>query len=122
MNPNGSEAYRWILENTADLLETPDEGFDWIFMLKNDDWQRLCIHWNQLSVDAKVAIAYIVCYGPAIQSREMVLQALHDENAIVARQSAESLNNQRKLYGEDFPPLDSESEQLIALLAAEDET
>jgi len=122
MNQNGSEAYRWILQNTDSMLETPDEAFDWIFMLTDDDWRLLMAQWNEQTAHAKEALAYIVCEGPSRQSRDMLLQALRDSDTNVAMQAAESLNSQRELDGEAFPALDAESERLVASLVERDVT
>jgi hypothetical protein len=37
----GSEAFWWIGLSADRMLKTPDEAFDWIYMFKSDDWQRL---------------------------------------------------------------------------------
>ncbi|PQO34611.1 hypothetical protein DTL21_13960 [Bremerella cremea] len=113
MTQNGSETYRWILDNTEYMLETPDEAFDWVFMLTDNDWQLLVAHWDERAVHAKEALAYIVCEGPSRQSRDMLLRALRDQDRHVVAQAAESLKSQRELDGEDFLPLDVQSDELI---------
>ena len=120
MNQHGSNAYRWILKNTDNMLETPDEAFDWVFMLTDDDWQLLNAHWDDRTPHGREALAYIVCEGPSRQCRDMLLRALRDKDANVALQAAESLISQRELDGEGFPPLDSESDQLVESLRESD--
>lgn len=120
MTSNGSDAYRWILENTEYMLETPDEAFDWVPMLTDEDWQLLMASWDEFTVHAKEALAYIVCEGPPRQSREMLLRALRDENPDVAIQAAESLNSQQELFEDEFDPLDAQTQQLVASLVEED--
>lgn len=122
MSRSGSDAYQWIIQNTESMLETPDDAFDWVFMLTEDDWQLLMTRWNEFSVDAKEALAYIVCEGPPLPSREMLLRALRDTNTDVATQAAESLHSQRELYPEEFLPLDLEAERLVASLVEDDAT
>ena len=122
MTQNGSDAYRWILKNTDYMLETPDEAFDWVFMLTEHDWDLLVAQWDEQTVHAKEALAYIVCEGPSRQSREMLLRALREEDTDVATQAAESLNSQRELDDENFLPLDEESERLVASLVEQDAT
>lgn len=122
MTQHGSDAYRWILQNTEYMLETPDEAFDWVFMLTDEDWQLIITRWNELTVHAREALAYIVCEGPARPSREMLLRALRDPDTNVATQAAESLSSQRELYGEEFPSLDIDSQRLVASLIEDDAT
>ena len=120
MNESGSDAYQWIVRNTDYMLETPDEAFDWVFMLTEEDWQLLVSEWDQRTPHAREALAYIVCEGPSRESRDMLLRALRDNDVNVATQAAESLRSQRELDGEDFPPLDPESDELVASLTEED--
>ena len=86
-----SDAYRWIDANTDYMLETPDEGFDWVFLLTDHDWKLLDASWGARTPFAREAIAYVVCEGPAVQSRKILLRALRDPNSDVAVQAAQSL-------------------------------
>lgn len=79
MNQNGSDACRWIVQIGNYVLETPDEAFDWVFMLTAEDWQLLSARWDDQTVHAKDTLAYIVCEGPSRQSREMLPRALRDK-------------------------------------------
>lgn len=115
-----SDAYRWIDANTDYMLETPDEGFDWVFMLTDHDWDLLNASWDSRTPDAREAIAYIVCESPSVQSRAILLRALRDPHRDVAVQAAQSLHSQREIDGDSFPPLDSESARLIELLVDDD--
>ncbi|MDV6030211.1 MAG: hypothetical protein F9B45_08905 [Phycisphaera sp. RhM] len=114
----GSDAYRWLDRHAEYMLETPDEAFDWVFMLTDYDWDLIDATWDQRSTQSKEAFAYVVCEGPSRNSRRMLLRALRDTDSDVAEQAAESLNSQRELDGSDFPVLDDDSEQLIAKLTA----
>jgi hypothetical protein len=122
MNEDGSEALRWVLQNTDYMLETPDEAFDWVFMLTENDWRLRSANWDDLVPTAKEALAYIACEGPSKKSRDLLLRALRDKNTDVATQAAESLKSQQELEGEEFPPLDPESDRLIASLTQGDDT
>jgi len=115
-----SDAYRWIDANTDYMLETPDEGFDWVFMLTDHDWDLLNASWDSRTPFAREAIAYIVCEGPSAQSRPILLRALRDPNPDVAGQAAQSLCSQREVDADNFPPLDPESAKLIELLVDDD--
>jgi hypothetical protein len=99
------------------MLEAPDEAFDWIHMLTEQDWRLLISRWDDFTAHQREALAYIACEGPSQQSREMLLLALRDKNPDVAVQAAESLSSQREHDGMEFPQLDLESERLIAALA-----
>ncbi|TWT85076.1 hypothetical protein CA13_65580 [Planctomycetes bacterium CA13] len=118
----GSEAYRWLDRHSEYMLETPDEAFDWVFMLTDDDWDLIDASWEQRSAASKEAIAYVVCEGPSRDSRRMLLRALRDPNSDVAGQAAESLASQRELDEYAFPTLDFESERMVATLTADDES
>ena len=119
--PEPSDSYRWINANIDSLLETPDEGFDWIFMLTDSDWELLDASWESRTAPARESIAYIVSDGPAVQSRSILLRALRDSNPAVAGQAAESLRCQRVLAPDSFPPLDAESADMVESLLANDE-
>ena len=116
----GSEAYRWINANAEYMLETPDEAFDWVYMLKESDWELIVATWDSRSEFCREALAYIVCEGPPIQSRNMLLRALDDTNADVAAQAAESLKSQKELFGDDFPKLDNATMKRVLELADSD--
>ena len=113
MNQNCSEAYQWIDANTDYMLETPDDAFDWVYMLNDTDWELLASTWESRSPFAREALAYIVCEGPHLESRPMLLLALKDPDKNVAGQAAESIRSQFELFGAECLPLDVESQQLL---------
>ena len=102
------------------MLETPDEGFDWVFMLTESDWKLIEESWEDRPPHFREALAYIVCCGPPIQSRNMLIRALSDANNDVAVQAAESLVEQQRLFGDDFPILDDATMQRVIELTTSD--
>ena len=117
---NTSDAYRWIDANADELIAAPDEGFDWIYMLTECDWKALNESWDSRTQREREAIAYIVCQGPSIESRDILLRALREPNRCVARQAAQSLRDQHELDGVEFPPLDPKSAKLVEQFAEDD--
>jgi hypothetical protein len=37
----GSDAFQWLDANAVDSLRSPDEAFDWVFMMTDGDWTLL---------------------------------------------------------------------------------
>lgn len=85
-------------------------------MLTDQDWDLINATWDERSEPSREAFAYMVCEGPSRESRKMLLRALCDNDPDVAEQAAQSLKSQRELDGENFPPLDPESDRLVAAL------
>jgi hypothetical protein len=102
----GSEAFRWLDANMVASLEAPDEAFDWVFMLRVDDWPLLEAIWPERSTKWREACAYIVGHGPVAPSQRLLRLALNDANNHVATQAAVSLCAQM-LEHPDEAPFDS---------------
>jgi len=99
----GSDALRWLDRNMVSSLESPDEAFDWVFMLKPGDWSILEAIWNRRPAPWREACTYIVGEGPVIPSQNLLRLALADENEAVAVQAATSLCGQMLEHPEQVP-------------------
>jgi hypothetical protein len=87
----GSDAFRWLDANMAASADAPDEAFDWVFMLRADDWPMLESIWPERSAGWREACAYIVGHGPVLPSQRLLRLALADPDLEVATQAAVSL-------------------------------
>jgi hypothetical protein len=63
-NAKGSDALIWLDGHMVESLDTPDEAFDWVFMLKPGDWPLLEDLWNARSPKWREGCAYILGSGP----------------------------------------------------------
>lgn len=91
MRQYGSEAFHWLDANMIASLEAPDEAFDWIFMLAEDDWRLFESIWSERPAEWREGCAYIVGAGPVAPSQRLLRLALADTNDRVATQAAVSL-------------------------------
>ena len=89
-NQVGSDAFRWLDANMIASMEAPDEAFDWVFMLRPDDWALLEQVWPHRSAEWREACAYVVG-GPVKSSQRLLRLALGDANDAVATQAALSI-------------------------------
>ncbi|QDT66458.1 hypothetical protein [Calycomorphotria hydatis] len=110
---SGSLAYHWLHENVEYSTEAPDEAFDWVFLMTGPDWKLIVDSWHQKDDSTREFFAYIVCNGPVLQSREMLLLALNDANANVAQQAAETLQAQREDFSDQFRVLTDRDQRLV---------
>jgi hypothetical protein len=101
--PTGSEAFRWLDANMVASGEAPDEAFDWVFMLRADDWPLLESIWPKRSAEWREACAYIVGEGPVPSSQRLLRLALADANENVATQAAVSLCAQMLEHPDEAP-------------------
>jgi hypothetical protein len=88
---SGSDAFRWLDANMVASLESPDEAFDWVFMLKEKDWPLLEAIWSERSAVWREACAYILGECPTPPSQRLLRLALADAENAVASQAAVSL-------------------------------
>ena len=99
----GSEAFRWLDTNMVVSLEAPDEPFDWVFMLRADDWPLLESVWPERSAEWREACAYLLGEGPVAPSQRLLRLALADTNDDVATQAAVSLCAQMLEHPDEAP-------------------
>jgi hypothetical protein len=109
----GSDAFQWLDANAVDSLRSPDEAFDWVFMMTDGDWVLLDQVWDSRPPLWREALAYIVVDGPVAESRCMLLRALRDPNDDVARQAAISLCHQYIEYPDLAIEIDTESSAIM---------
>ena len=64
----GSDAFRWLDDHMIESAEAPDEAFDWVFMLRPDDWLLLESVWPNRPAEWREACAYII-EGPVMPSQ-----------------------------------------------------
>jgi hypothetical protein len=89
----GSDAFRWLDANMIESVEAPDEAFDWVFMLRPEDWLLLEKIWPDRPPEWREACAYVV-EGPVMASQQLLRLALADPNDTVATQAAVSICSQ----------------------------
>lgn len=88
---SGSDAFRWLDANMVPSLEAPDEAFDRVFMLQEEDWTLLEAVWPERPAVWREACAYIVGECPTPASQRLLRLALSDAENAVASQAAISL-------------------------------
>lgn len=87
----GSDAFKWLDAHMAESLESPDEAFDRVFMLREDDWPLLEAAWERRPPAWREGCAYVLGAGPVAPSQRLLRRALADPDAGVATQAAFSL-------------------------------
>lgn len=97
----GSNAYNWIIKNLESALTHPDEAFDWIFMLKGDDWSLLEKIYDAQSCQWREACAYIFADGPIAESKPLLVKALFDSEPSVREQAVETIAYQVREYPDE---------------------
>ena len=102
-NSSGSEAFQWLDAHLIESLDSPDEAFDWVFMLQADDWPLFERVWSQRPPLWREALAYVLIDGPVVQAQRILRQALADAEFSVARQAAISLCHQMLEYPDEAP-------------------
>jgi hypothetical protein len=99
----GSDALRWLDANVVAAADAPDEAFDWVFMLRPDDWPLLESIWPKRSSEWRAAFAYTLCDGTVPPAQRILRLALADANADVALEAAGSLCWQFLRYPDQAP-------------------
>ena len=84
------DEYFWGVNNDPDS-EAPDEAFDWIFMMKPEDWSLLQSAWQERPPGWRQECAYVLGHGPIKECRPFLEMAIFDLEFEVATQAAESL-------------------------------
>src|SRR6266481_4936422 len=87
----------------VESLAAPDEAFDWVFMLRPEDWPLLEKLWQERPPDWREALAYVLVDGPVAHAQPILRHALGDENPNVASQAAISLCHQFLEYPDKAP-------------------
>ena len=99
----GSEAFRWLDAHMAEALECPDEAFDRVFMLREEDWPRLEAAWERRPPAWREGCAYVLGAGPVAPSQRLLRLALTDPDSGVATQAACSLCAQMLEHPDEAP-------------------
>lgn len=84
------DEYFWSV-NDDPASEAPDEAFDWIFMMKPDDWNSLESVMEQRPPGWREECAYVLGEGPIDRCKPLLERVVWDLEFDVARQAAESL-------------------------------
>src|SRR5258707_410489 len=100
---SGSEAFRWLDAHMIESLQTPDEAFDWVHLLRPDDWQLFDRVWAERPPRWREALAYVLTDGPISQAQPLLRRALSDSDLDVASQAAISLCHQMLEYSDKCP-------------------
>ncbi len=98
MNNQPSEALQWMESNLEEALMYPDEAFDWVFMLKDEDWRLLSVIYKTKSELWREACAYVFSEGPVKESKDIMLLALSDKCKRVREQAAETICHHLREY------------------------
>lgn len=100
------DGFDWLDKHLIESLQTPDEAFDWVFMMSDGEWIMLESVWDERQAEWREALAYLVCDGPIRQSQSILRRALFDPNLRVAAEAACSLCNHRGIEPDlvDFNP------------------
>jgi hypothetical protein len=99
----GSEAFLWLDAHLVESLDAPDEAFDWVHMLRSEDWQLFSNVWAERPARWREALAYVVVDGPVSQAQPLLRRALVDPDNNVATQAAISLCHQMTEYPNECP-------------------
>src|SRR5689334_10928352 len=101
--PQDAEAFNWLDAYFASAPDetSPDEAFDWIYMMHEKDWKLLEGAWENRSSDWRESCAYILGEGPVPESIPVLQKALFVESQAVALEAACSYSQQRLNHGEE---------------------
>ena len=102
-DPSGSEAFRWLDVHMIESLEAPDEAFDWVYMLRPEDWPLFEKVWDERPPRWREALVYVLVDGPVSESQPLLRRALADLDYDVAAQAAISLCHQMIEYPDQCP-------------------
>jgi hypothetical protein len=80
---------------------SPDEAFDWIYMMTKQDWILLEAAWDHRPENWQESCAYILGFGPVPESLFLLEKALFSDSLDVALEAACSISQQRLENGED---------------------
>jgi HEAT repeat protein len=95
---------------------SPDEAFDWIFMMHEEDWHLLTEAWQNRPPEWRESCAYILGEGLVEESLPLLRQALFDENFDVATQAACAIASQRLNLDEEAPAIPTLDDEIISQL------
>jgi hypothetical protein len=96
-----SDAFHWLVNNMIDANEYPDEHFDWVYMLRDADWDELARIYPQKPPPWREAWAYVVAQGPASEALEVLATAIRDPDPNVSLQAALSVVDLHDLFPEE---------------------
>jgi hypothetical protein len=111
-----AEAFDWLDAYFAIPEEetSPDEAFDWIYMMHGRDWELLEEAWGTRPDRWRESCAYILGEGPVPESIPLLTTALFDKSEAVTVQAACSYAQQRLYHGAVVPLDDRIVERLRA--------
>ena len=94
-----SEAFSFLDEYFSQVNDdpesgSPDEAFDWIFMMEEDDWAALTMAWTVRPSGWRRECAYILGSGPVAKTLPFLATAVFDPDFDVAVEAALSYSNQ----------------------------
>jgi len=76
-----SEALDFFLteERVCDVLNNPDEGIDYAFMLEKSDWDVLLAAWDSRSNSWKSCVTYLAGFRHLSANKAIVMKAIEDQ-------------------------------------------
>ena len=90
----GKAELKYLLDNMTDALDAPDEHFDCIHMLSDNEWTTLEAELSTRPPSWRESLAYVLAEGPTDQALPLLSVLLRDGDANVAQQAALSLVDQ----------------------------
>ena len=115
------DKYFWLVQREPER-EAPDDAFDWIFMMKDDNWTALDREWPSRPEGWRRECAYVLGEGPAGFCAPRLERAILDSNSSVALEAARSYAS---LVGENpslGPPSAPLKERLMWLATTDADT
>jgi hypothetical protein len=87
------DKYFWSVQEDPGH-EAPDEAFDWIFMMKAEDWEALDRAWEDRPARWRAECAYVLGEGPVESCVGRIERALFDPEMTVAQEAVSSYARQ----------------------------
>lgn len=89
-----TEELRYFLdeEQVCKATEDPDEGIDYIFMLKPEDWKVLSDEWDNHSLDWKCGLTYFAGFCKLNLNEEILYKAINEDKKEIKEQGLLSMH------------------------------
>jgi hypothetical protein len=83
-----SDAFHWLDRHMIESADTPDEAFDWVYVIHNQDWPLFEDVWKRRPDEWREAFVYLLCNGPVRESQRILRLGLFDSNLKVSAEAA----------------------------------
>lgn len=89
-----SEELQYFLdeEQVCKATEDPDEGIDFIFMLKPNDWEILSDEWGNRSSDWKCGVTYFAGFCRLSINTQILYKAINEDEKQIKEQGLLSIH------------------------------